>query len=178
MAKVSYANMKLKINEEVEKINFNGNEIEVLQYLPIEDKYSLISITLQKSLEDGLVYNSILMDMYFHLYLVYLYTNITFTEKQKEDEFKLYDILKSNGLMDEIIHKIPEVEYNTLYTYLEEQAKKNMKMKRSISGVLSMLMNELPAHIDAAADVVSKFDPEKFQEVINFAKAANGGRDI
>ena len=92
MAKVSYASMKLKMIEDIEKITFNGLDIEILKYLPIEEKYNLISITLQKSLENDNVYNSVLMDMYFHLYLVFLYTNISFTDKQKEDEAKLYDI--------------------------------------------------------------------------------------
>ena len=75
MAKVSYASLKLKINEETTKINFKDTEIEVLNYLPIDDKYSLISITLQKAQEEN-VYSPVLLDMFFHLHLVYLYTNI------------------------------------------------------------------------------------------------------
>jgi len=178
MAKVTYASLKLKINEDVEKIVYNGNEIEVLKYLPIEDKYSLISITLQKSLENELTYNSVLLDMYFHLHLVYLYTNITFTDKQREDESKLYDNLKSNGLMDEVIHSIPESEYNMLYQYLEEEAKKQMKIKRSFVGTVNSILNNLPIQMEHAAEIMNEFDVSKIQEVVNFAKAVNGGRDI
>ena len=39
MAKVSYANLKLKTDKTVKAFDFMGQEIEVLQYLPIEDKY-------------------------------------------------------------------------------------------------------------------------------------------
>ena len=42
MIKTSYANLKLKVNTEVKSVDYNGNVIEVLQYLPIDDKYSLI----------------------------------------------------------------------------------------------------------------------------------------
>ena len=49
MIKTSYANLKLKVNTEVKSVDYNGNVIEVLQYLPIDDKYSLINITLQKA---------------------------------------------------------------------------------------------------------------------------------
>ena len=49
MAKVSYTNLKLKINKEIKEISFNDTKIEVLQYLPIEDKYDLVMITLQKA---------------------------------------------------------------------------------------------------------------------------------
>ncbi len=68
----------------------------MLQYLPAQDKYDLLMITLQKSLENG-AYNEFKLNLYFELNLVYMYTNISFTEKQREDEFKLYDTLESNG---------------------------------------------------------------------------------
>ncbi|MBQ1716746.1 MAG: hypothetical protein II025_02495, partial [Ruminococcus sp.] len=62
-----------------------NSNIEVLKYLPIEDKYNLINITLQNARE-GSIYNSLLLDVYFHLYIVIMYSNITFTEKQKENQ--------------------------------------------------------------------------------------------
>lgn len=83
MAKTTYASMKLKVNTQPKEIDFEGNKIEVLQYLPVEDKYDLVMITLQKSLEEG-IYNPIKKDMYFHLYMVYMYTDISFTDKQKK----------------------------------------------------------------------------------------------
>lgn len=48
--KISYANMKLKLNTDVNTFDFKGQKVEVLKYLPAEDKYDLLMITLQKSL--------------------------------------------------------------------------------------------------------------------------------
>ena len=56
MAKPTYASMKLKVDTKPTKITFNDTEIEVLQYLPINDKYDLIMITLQNAYEEG-IYN-------------------------------------------------------------------------------------------------------------------------
>ena len=117
MAKVSYANLKLKTDLSVKTINFNETEIEILKYLPVEDKESLISITLQNSKENG-IYNPIKVEKYFQLYLVYMYSNLSFTEKQREDEDKLYDQLKSNGLIDLIVENIEKKEYEELRIYL------------------------------------------------------------
>ena len=97
MSKITYTSLKLKPKEEVKTFDFNGVTIEVKQYLPIDEKYDLISVALQKAKEDN-IYNELKLDMYFDLYLVYLYTNVTFTDKQKEDEAKLYDALQSNGM--------------------------------------------------------------------------------
>jgi hypothetical protein len=91
--------MKLKINSEVKTFDFCGQKVEVPQYLPARDKYDLLMITLQNSFEDG-IYNEFKLNLYFELNLVYMYTNISFTEKQREDEFKLYDNLKSNGFFE------------------------------------------------------------------------------
>ena len=88
MAKISYTSLKLKTDTSVKTIDFNESKIEVLQYLPISEKYDMLNITLQKCRE-GAIYNPLKKDMFFHLNLVYLYTNINFTEKQREDEAKL-----------------------------------------------------------------------------------------
>lgn len=175
--KVSYTNLKLKINKEVNTITFNDNSVEILKYLPISDKYDLITATLQKSFEEG-VYNPVRLDMYFHLNLVYLYTNINFTEKQREDEEKLYDVLKSSGLLDEILKNIETQEYNDLYEYLQDSLEIQQEYKKSFISVLSTFIDNVPKQMEEALKIVDEFDPEKFGAVTDFAKALNGGRAI
>ena len=177
MAKVSYANMKLKMNESIKEVQIGETKIEVKQYLPVEEKYSFLNIVLQNSLEND-IYHPVKVDMYFHLYLVYLYTNINFTDKQKEDESKLFDILLTNGIIEGVITTIPEAEYNMLVNLLNQMIEKNEKYRTTFAGVVGKFINDLPAQADAAMKIVENFDPNKFQEVIAFAQAANGGRPI
>lgn len=177
MAKISFSNLKLQIVNENKTFTINNQEIEVRQYLPIEQKNDLIYITLQKSLENN-VYNPVKMDMFFHLNLVYLYTNLNITDKQKEDEYKLYDILSSNGIINKTIELIPESEYQMLFEYLGTLQKSIRKYQTSFAGVVGNLISDLPAQAQAAADIVNNFDPTKFQEVVEFAKMANGGRAL
>lgn len=177
MIKTSYAKLALKLNTEVKSVDYNGNAIEVLQYLPIDDKYSLINITLQKA-KEGNIYNPLKKDMYFHLNLVYMYSSLTFTDKQREDESKLYDTLVSNGLMDLIIEAIPESEYGILYSYLEEQETDILTYKNTFGGAVTEIIENLPLRAEEMQTIVNTFDPEKFQNVLDFAKAANGGREI
>ncbi len=174
---ISYANMKLKTINTTHKFEWNGNEIEILDYLPIEDKYDLIMITLQKSYEEG-YYNPIKIDKFFHLHLIYMYTNINFTDKQKEDESKLYDCLKSNGLIDKFISELSSEEYNELFTWLEDTKKEMLKYKYSIVALIQSLINDLPKQAEAMKNILDTFDEEKYKNVVNFAKAANGNRNI
>lgn len=175
--KVSYANMKLKTNTSVKTFEFGGQKVDVLQYLPAQDKYDLLMITLQKSLEDN-IYNEFKLNLYFELHLVYMYTNISFTEKQREDEFKLYDTLKSNGFYEKFFQVINEDEYNELFEQLNAIKNASFKNKRSVAGLIGEFINDLPANAEAAAKIVESFDPEQYKAVVDFARYANGGRDI
>lgn len=175
--KVSYANMKLKTNTEVNTFEFCGQKIEVLKYLPAADKYDLLMITLQKSLE-GNIYNEFKLNLFFELNLVYMYTNISFTEKQREDEFKLYDTLRSNGFFELFYEALDDKEYEELFDQIAELKITMEKSKSSIAGVISNIIEDLPVNAEAAAKIVENFDPSQFQAVVDFARYANGGRDI
>lgn len=177
MTKTTYASMKLKVNTETKEIDFNGNKIEVLQYLPIDDKYSLLNITLQKA-KEGAIYNPLKKDMFFHLHLIYMYTNLVFTDKQREDESKIYDTLVSNGLLDKVLEAIPDTEFDTLYSYLNEQEKIILTYKNTVGGAITEIIDNLPLQAEQMQKIVDNFDPEKFQNVLDFARAANGGREI
>ena len=176
--KVSYTNMKLKVNTEVNTFEFAGQKIDVLKYLPAKDKYDLLMITLQEATEQGDAYNDFLISMYFELNLVYMYTNISFTEKQREDEFKLYDTLKSNGFFNLFYQALNEDEYNELFASLNALRKDTITYKLSMSSVLKNLVDNLPKNAEAAAKIVQNFNPEQYKQVVEFAKAANGGRNI
>lgn len=175
--KVSYANMKLKVDNSVKTFDFGGQTIEVLQYLPARDKYDLLMVTLQKSLEEG-AYNEFKLNLYFELHLVYMYTNISFTEKQREDEFKLYDTLKSNGFYKQFLLTINEDEYNELFEQLNAIKEASSANRMSIGAVINHLIDDLPTNAEAAAKIVESFDPQQFKAVVDFARYANGGRDI
>lgn len=176
--KVSYANMKLKTNTNVNTFNFKGTKIEVLKYLPARDKYDLLMITLQKSEESTGAYNEFKLNVYFDLNLVYMYTNISFTEKQREDELKIYDNLKSNGFFEQFYQAMEETEYNELFELLNTIKKTDMEYKTSVGAIVNKLVEDLPANAEAAAKIVNSFNPEQYKAVIDFANYANGNRNI
>lgn len=175
---VSYANMKLKVDTSTKTVDLGNNvSVEILKYLPVNEKYNLIEITLQKAYENG-IYNPVKLDMYFALNLVYLYSNISFTDKQREDEEKLYDTLQSNGILDKIIDAINDDEYNNLYTMLVETEDKYIAYHKSIAGMINEISEIVARNSDTLNEITEKFDPNKLQNVLDFAQAANGNRPL
>ena len=174
---MNYSDLKLKVS--IPKTDFKwGDElITIYDYLSIENKYDIVMITLQKAFEDG-IYNPIKLDMYFHLNLVYMFTDLVFTDEDRADEWKLYDEMKSSGFMDQFLKHINPDEYKEMQEDIEEIAGLVMKYKSSTASVIRSLVDDLPANAEAAQRIVNSFEPEKYQAVIDFAKAANGGREI
>lgn len=174
--KVSFANLKLKVQDishEVQFSNDNGQIIafSVIDYLPIQDKLDLVNIAIAKS-RDG--YNNInryLAKELMNLYIVIMYTNISFTEKQKENEYKLYDILKSNQVIETVIKAMPQQEYLELQTLLEMLIEDEKNMNKSIAGAINNLLENLPKSAEAAQDIINSFDQEKYGQVLDLAKS-------
>lgn len=142
MKEVDFKSLNLKVNDSVKTITINGIGIEIKNYLPIEDKMDLIQIALQQA-ENTIGYDTILIDVYFHLYLVYFYTNIKFTEEEKAEPLKLFDILDSNNIISIVASSIPSAEFEDMKDYLYSQLENNSKFKTSLIYILDILMNKI-----------------------------------
>ena len=177
MAKITYSSLKLKTQEEIKTFKVEDKDVEVKQYLSINDKIDLIDITLQKSKENR-IYNPIKIDMFFHLHLVYLYTNITFTDKQREDEYKLYDTLHSNGIINSVLENIPEIEYETLFELMQERIEIEMEYNTTAAAIIENIVDQLPRNANTAAEIMNNIDLSSMDSVISFAKTLNADRDI
>jgi hypothetical protein len=53
MAKVSFSKLGLSKNTNINTIEYNGQNIEVKQYLPINDKATLVATILNYTLNNG-----------------------------------------------------------------------------------------------------------------------------
>lgn len=175
---MNFKDLNLKTYAGVKNISvLPGQDISVLQYLPIEDKNELIAVTLQNSNEAGFI-NPVKLQLYFELYTVYLYTDFVFTDEDRADEFVIYNVLKSNGIIDAVIRSIPEEEWGELYTLFCDYRATKEKYGHSVAGALNNFIENLVPNAQNAAEIINGFDPEKFQNVLAFAQAANGDRPI
>lgn len=170
MAKVTFTSLKLKIKDEVKKVTIADKEVEVKQYLSASDKYDLIMISLQEAKENS-IYNDFKIDVLLHLNMVFMYTNLSFTDKQREDLFNLYDILESNDVINTVIQAIPQEEIQTIYNCVNKIMRDSMIYENSVAGVVNTVITQMPVNAAAAAEIVDNFNPEKYSEVMNFAKA-------
>lgn len=141
MAKVPFSKLQAKIDNEVTKnfySNLAGEEIyyEVRHYLPLMDKLELVSSIINQSIDDNGFYNPMRVKLYMTLEVVYAYTNLSFTDKMKEDPFKLYDILISTGIFADIINVIREKDWKEIQENVWETIKNIYAYRNSMMGIL------------------------------------------
>ena len=98
--------------------------------------------------------------------MVYAYTNIIFTDKQKEDSVKLYDVIFSSGLWAAILGAIPEGEVDLIKTMIKKTLKGVYTYTNSIYGILDNVVADY-ANMDLnAGDIQKKLaDPENLSLV-------------
>lgn len=159
--KPTFAKMGLKINTDIKVVTIGEQEIEVKQYLPINDKLELIGRVLTLSADDNNFANPIKLDVFTNLELVFTYTNIQFTEKQKEDLVKLYDILESNKIFDVIVQAIPSSEYEAILEGVELCADAVYTYRNSVLGILDMISQDYKNLDMDASNIQAKLaDPD------------------
>lgn len=140
--KPTFAKLGLKMNNSINTIVFNDQEIEVKQYLPINEKLDLIAAVINQAADDNNFMNPVKTEVFMKLEIVFRYTNISFTDKQKEDLVKLYDLMDSNKLFDAIIDEIPENEYNSIVDGVMDCSEAIYTYQNSVMGVLERISTD------------------------------------
>ena len=138
MAKVKFSKFKFE-SPEVKTITFQGQEIEVKTYLPINEKLVLVGNVINNSADDLNFYNVGKLKLFFTLEVILNYTNITFTDKQKEDVCKLYDNIVSSGLYSAVMEAIEDKDVEFCQTVLEDTVVSIYKYNNSLLGVVDAL---------------------------------------
>lgn len=156
MAKVAFSKLGTKVDTSIGEFDFNEQKIEVKGYLPIEEKFDVLSRVLVESVDDSGFYNPARINVFLTLEMVFAYTNITFTDKQKEDIGKLYDQIVSSGLWGDILTVLPQNEYNLMVRTVFETIDHIYQYRNSAYAIIDELKNSSIDLDDKAKDIADK----------------------
>lgn len=153
MAKISFTKLGLKKNTNVINLTWNDQIIEIKEYLPIEEKIAVIERIVNQSLDDNNFANPARVRINAALEIVFAYTNINFTDKQKEDRLALYDLLAGTGLLKAIYDALPSNEYTTMDTTVWEVIDEIYRYKTSVLGILQAVSQDY-SNLDLDAEKI------------------------
>ena len=154
----------MKVDEFIRKYNSAKDKEKFLngcittQYVPYHEKMTdceMIIISTTK-IENEFRINSPMRFMLFITTLISRYTEIG----EDEDLLTSFEILDENGLIDKIISKIPEKEYNSYNTILSMELDDYMENNRSITAYISSKVKELEVPIKALIKTIKNNVPQ------------------
>lgn len=144
MAKVPFSKLQACVDGGASRCSYYnkaGEEIyyEVKHYLPFAEKLALVERIVNQSVDANGFYSPMRVKLYIVLEVVYAYTNLSFTEKMKEDPFKLYDILVSSGIFAEIVDCIREKDWSEIQENVWATIKNIYDYRNSAMGILDVI---------------------------------------
>ena len=170
MAKLAFTKLGLKVNNQVVNINYNEQTIEVKQYISVNDKLKLISNIINNTVDEHSFCNPVKVKVYLLIGIIENYTNISFTEKQKEDIVKLYDLIQSNGLFDKILAAIPDEEFNDLVNSTWDSVDAIYTYRNSVMGILDNVSadyDNVNVDVNKTIEQIKNLDHSFLSEVMN-----------
>lgn len=167
MAKISYSSLGCKVSTEVKTIDFCGNAIEVAQYLPIQEKLGIMQNVIEQSMSQYNYANPVQVEVYTYLNILQHYTNIKFTDKQLADVPKLYDQVRSSGLLKAVCDALPEGEFKELLDGIDKSVKSFYAYRCSVLGILDVLKSD---YSDINGDLSGVMEQIKDPEALKLIK--------
>lgn len=167
MAKLPFSKLSLKRKDEIKTIKINDFDVEVKQYLPVNDKLDLIARVLNGAHDQNNFPNPIKIEVIGTIEIIMAYTNITFTDKQKEDIAKLYDLLDSNDIVNQIIAAIPEEEYGFIINGIDETIDAVYTYQSSVLGILESISQDYSNLNLDATEIQEKLSKKEGLELVN-----------
>lgn len=165
MAKVPFSKLGLKkVKSDIVNVDFNGIEIEVKQYLPIDDKLGFVANVISNAADGNRFYNPIKLEAFMTLEVLFRYTNLSFTETQQKDLSKLFDIVVSNGLAKVVMDAIPKDELNDIFKLVYTSADSIYAQMNSAYGIIDSIRQEYQQVGEDATEIQKRLsDPENLK---------------
>ena len=169
MAKIPFSKLEVKVCDSSNSLfyyNMKNEEIhyEVKYYLPVEEKMDMISRIINQSIDNNGFYNPMRVKIFTVLEVTYAYTNLSFTAKQKENVFKLYDQLISSGIFQDIKNAIWIEDWKEIEETIIKTIDNIYKYNNSVMGVLDTISNDYSNLNLDATNIQSKLaDPNNME---------------
>ena len=167
MAKPTYAKLKLTSTIAPKELAWGDQTIEVKQYISIQDKLQMITEILGLAADDNRFYNVGRLKVFKTLKMLEYYTNLSITDKQKEDPVKMYDELTVSDFYDKVESLIPDVELNEINDILYDTVEQVYKYQNSAYGIMESISQDYSNLNLDATQISEKLSNKENVEFLN-----------
>ena len=171
MAKIGLTKITPIKDKGVKTFQIDDINVEVIQYLPMEEKSKLLLDVLNYVLDTNGLSSPLREEIYTTLFIIKYYTNINLTETMINNGAKTYDLLVLNEITKKVYDLIPEDELNYIFDMTHDAIVDSMTYRMSMAGMIenaSTAQGSELKDIDAITEQLRKIsDSEMLRDVLN-----------
>lgn len=159
MAKISYNKFEKPTYPEDKVVEFQGQQIEVRQWVPTAEKLQAIGSIIELAHDPSINYaNPTGLDVFTSIYIIKLYSNIEFTDELIDSGTILYDEINNSGLLELVKSAIPQQELQDFLNKLKKTYKAYYQYRQSALGLVEIISTDY-SDIDQQLDnIQTKFE--------------------
>ena len=152
-----------------------GTKVEVRAYLSIDEKAKLISWVISRSLDERTATISpVRFETYFALAVVQNYADIEYNAENENDYGKIYDLLETNHIIDQVISAIPADEFEFLKSLAIDTAEDVERYSMSFLGMVNVMSSNAIELDKQLQNVLSKIKNAEGLEQLSVIKDVVG----
>lgn len=158
--------------EELRQITIaNGKTLQVKSHLSLKEKTDFLNFVTNVAIDNNTgVFDPLRVEVAFGVAICMWYGNIRFSDDDIKGMDNLYDILDSNGIIDDIIQVMEAEEYDFMYTLVEETTKNIARYNTSAAGIIQAMSNSADGLDKQISDIVSKLQSRENLELLDAIK--------
>lgn len=196
MSKIKVSELR-ELNKNIDsviKVKYNGLNIEIKRYLPIQDKLNLSTSVYLSSLDDEelMLVNNNTKEIAKVYFITEYYTNISLPKCKNEetgeytpDIILSYDLLMNTGLYELVANNIPneirkiEEMIDNIENYNENKYRKENDIKYMIKQLINKILTEkeMKKFIKEVNKEIKNFNPDKMRFIQDFLNKTSGAED-
>lgn len=161
-------------------IKFNDQEIQIKQYLPVQDKMSIIEYVVAGSFSENdkkiRFYNTANRAVIFDYFIAKFYTDINIPDIEDADIYTIYNILVENKIIDLIKDTIPKTELGFLNYHINKRISEEFRCigeENKVVNMINKFITDLNDSIPKFIDTVNNLDADKIENLKNIVQMNN-----
>lgn len=117
---MEYSKLNKDVASGLKQVSYLSGIINVKTFVPLEEQNELILDVINGSSGDNRYYNPVQLDALLPVFMLFHYTDIEFTEEEKEDPIAIYNALEPTGLLD-VMRELPNYNFlsNSMYKMID-----------------------------------------------------------
>lgn len=174
MVETTFKELGLELKVEYSELKINDAiSLQVRSYLPIEDKGNMITYIVNSAIDDSTgCFSPIRVEVYFALAVCKWYAGLVFEDLSNPG--MIYDILDTNGIIQEIMKRIPTDELDFIQDLVKDTISDIARYNSSAAGIIQM-MNQNAGDLNTQiTDILEKIKNGENLETLSVIKDVVG----